>query len=37
MDTVFMNSESSKTSERRVLILKLINKLDSRISEKINS
>ena len=34
MDTIFMNSESSKTSEPHVLILKLTNKLDLRISEK---
>ena len=30
-----MNSENSKTSEPHVLILKLTNKLDLRISEKI--
>ena len=30
-----MNSESSKTSEPHVLILKLTNKLDLRIGEKI--
>ena len=35
MDTIFMNSENSKTSEPRVLILKLTNKLDLRIGEKI--
>ena len=28
MDTIFMNSENSKTSEYNVLVLKLINKLD---------
>ena len=28
MDTIFMNSESSKTSEAHVLILKLTDKLD---------
>ena len=30
-----MNSENSKTSRPRVLILKLTNKLDLRIGEKI--
>ena len=35
MDTIFMNSENSKTSEPHVLILKLANKLDLRIGEKI--
>ena len=35
MDTIFMNSENSKTSERHVLILKLTNKLDLRGGEKI--
>ena len=30
-----MNSENSKTTEPHLLILKLINKLDLRISEKI--
>ena len=30
-----MNSENSKTSKQRVLTLKLTNKLDLRISEKI--
>ena len=34
MDTVFMNSENSKTSKLHVLILKLTNKLDLRIGEK---
>ena len=28
MDTIFMNSENSRTSEPHVLILKLTNKLD---------
>ena len=28
MDTVFMNSENSKTSEYHVLVLKLTDKLD---------
>ena len=35
MDTTFMNSENSKTSKPHVLILKLTNKLDLRIGEKI--
>ena len=35
MDTIFMNSENSKTSKPHVLILKLTNKLDLRIGEKI--
>ena len=35
MDTIFMNSENSKTSKPHVLILKLINRLDLRIGEKI--
>ena len=35
MDTIFMNSENSKTSKAHVLILKLINKLDLRIVKKI--
>ena len=35
MDTIFMNSENSKTSQPHVLILKLTNKLDLRIGEKI--
>ena len=28
MDTIFMNSENSKTSERHVLIIKVTDKLD---------
>ena len=28
MDTIFMNSENSKTSEYHVLVLKLTDKLD---------
>ena len=28
MDTIFMNSENSKTSENNVLVLKLTDKLD---------
>ena len=35
MDTIFMNSENSKTSKPHVLISKLDNKLDLRIGEKI--
>ena len=35
MDTIFMNSENSKTSESHVLLLKLTNKLDLKIGEKI--
>ena len=34
MDTIFMNSEKRKTSKPHVLILKLTNKLDLRIGEK---
>ena len=34
MDTIFMNSEKSKTSKPHVLTLKLTNKLDLRIGEK---
>ena len=34
-DTIFMNSEDSKTSNPHVLVLKLTNKLDLRIGEKI--
>ena len=30
MDTIFMNSENSKTSEYNVLVLKLTDKLDLR-------
>ena len=35
MDTIFMNSEKSKMSKPHVLTLKLINKLDLRLIEKI--
>ena len=35
MDTIFMNSENSKTPKPRILILKLTNKLDLRIGKKI--
>ena len=34
MDTIFMNSENSKTSEPRVLILKFTDKIDLRRGEK---
>ena len=34
MDTIFMNSENSKTSKPHVLILKLTDKLDLRRGEK---
>ena len=34
MDTIFMNSENSKTPKPNVLILKLTNKLDLRLGEK---
>ena len=35
MDAIFMKSKISKTSEPYVLVLKLTNKLDLRIGEKI--
>ena len=35
MDTIFMNSENSKTSKSHVLELKLTNGLDLRIGEKV--
>ena len=35
MDTIFMNSENSKTSKPHILILKLTDKLDLRRGEKI--
>ena len=35
MDTIFTNSENSKTSKLHVLILKLTNKLDLRMGEKV--
>ena len=35
MDTTFMNSENSKTSNPHVSILKLTNKLDLRLGEKV--
>ena len=35
MDTIFVNSENSKTSEPNVSILKITNKVDLRIGKKI--
>ena len=35
MNTIFMNSENTKTSKSNILALKLTNKLDLRIGEKI--
>ena len=35
MDTIFMNSENSKTSRPHVLKLKLTSKLDLRLGEKV--
>ena len=35
MDTIFINSENSKTFEPHILILKLTDKLDLRRGEKI--
>ena len=34
MDTIFMNSENSKTSKRHVLILNLTDKIDLQRDEK---
>ena len=34
MDTIFMNSENSETSEYRVLVLKLTDKLNLRRGQK---
>ena len=34
MDTIFMNSENSRTSEYHVLVLKLAHKLDLRRGQK---
>ena len=34
MDTIFMNSENSRTSEYHVLLLKLTDKLDLRRGQK---
>ena len=35
MDTIFMNSDNSKSSKPHILKLKLTNKLDLRLSEKV--
>ena len=35
MDTIFMNSENSKTSKPHVLTLKLTNKLDLKLDNKV--
>ena len=35
MDTMFMNSENSKTSERHILKLKLTDKLDLRVDKEV--
>ena len=35
MDTIFMNSENSKTSQQHILKLKLTSKLDLRLGEKV--
>ena len=35
MDTIFINSENSRTSERHVLALKLTNKLDLKRGQKV--
>ena len=35
MDTIFMNSENSKTSEPHILKLKLTDKLDLRVDKKV--
>ena len=37
MDTIFMNTENSQTSEPHVLALKLTNNLDLRFGEKVIS
>ena len=37
MDTIFMNSENSKTSKPHVLKLKLTSKLDLRLGKKVIS
>ena len=34
MDTIFMNSENSKTSEHNVLVLNLTDKLDLRFKKR---
>ena len=35
MDTIFINSENSKTSEQHILKLKLTDKLDLRLDKKV--
>ena len=35
MNTIFMNSENSRTSKPHILTLKLTSKLDLRVSEKL--
>ena len=35
MDTIFMNSENSRTSEYHVLVLKLADNLDLRSGQKV--
>ena len=35
INTIFMNSKNSKTSKSHILVLKLTNKLDLRIGEKV--
>ena len=37
MNTIFMNSENSKTSKPYLLTLKLANRLDLRLGEKITA
>ena len=37
MDTIFMNSENRKTSKPHVLTLKLTNKLDLRLGERVTA
>ena len=35
MDTIFMNSENNETFKQNVLLVKLTNKLDLRLGEKV--
>ena len=37
MDTIFMNSENSRTPKPHILLLKLTNKLDLRMGKKVIS
>ena len=37
MDTIFMNTENSKTSKSHILTIKLTNKLDLRFGEKVTA